>query len=392
MTTSSDVFAKRRAGALDEAYEMALELMDKPHPDEWERRAMGWCLVDLIKRDATAGQLQQLAKYRSQLEALQIGTDDEVLQKSIRKAVLLCSPNGAMIKEASERSKQGAYDKAVEIYRRASAIAPFDAETQTSFAWDLYKHARQLLDREHVNFGSVKRNINDYLRLETAKPSLLHTCFLQLAAKLAGQEKLSMLKFSRLWDFQHLRAEDFKRYVDKEGKEHSSLAEKVIQLAGKEAATSEEVDDVDYILPHLGAAIERFPDNIWLQLDKAKVLRRAGRYADALNFAKAVVKAKANEYWAWELLGDVVGTDDPAAALSCYCKALCCPADDKFTDKLRLKLAKLMAAVDDVAAAKHEVERVLKRREDEGQRIPEGATQFSRAPWFTGVQARATLK
>lgn len=390
MITSSDVFAKRRAGAIDEAYAMALQLMSKPESDEWDRKAMGWCLVDLIKRDATAGQHERLEQYRSQLEGLQVAADDEVLQKGIRKALLLCSPSGGLIQEASERSRQGAHAQAVDLYRRALNVAPLDAETQTNFGWDLYRHAKQLLDAEHVNFAAVKRNLNDYLRLDTEKPSMLHACFLQLAAKLASQEKLSMLKFCRLWNLEHLRAEDFERYVDKEGKEHPSLAERVIQQAGKEAGASGDLQDVDHILPYLDAAIERFPDNIWLQLDKAKVLRRAGRQDEALKFAMTVAKAKANEYWAWELLGDIVAGNDPASALDCYCKALCCPAEDKFTGKLRLKLAQLMITANELAAAKHEVERVLRQREQEGQRVPEDVAQISRSSWFSETQATAS--
>lgn len=54
--TSKDVFAKRKEGSIDEAYQLALAVDGfPPEVDEWDRKAMGWCLVDLIKRDAQAG-------------------------------------------------------------------------------------------------------------------------------------------------------------------------------------------------------------------------------------------------------------------------------------------------------------------------------------------------
>ena len=53
MITSREVFAKRKEGAIDEAYQIALQLMVKPGVDEWDRKALGWCLVDLIKRNGT---------------------------------------------------------------------------------------------------------------------------------------------------------------------------------------------------------------------------------------------------------------------------------------------------------------------------------------------------
>ena len=81
-----------------------------------------------------------------------------------------------------------------------------------------------------------------------------------------------MLKFSQLWDLKHLRDEDWQRRRAEDGKEYPSLVEKVIQQAGKDAAESADARDLNYILPHIDEAIERFPDNVWPKLDKAKVL------------------------------------------------------------------------------------------------------------------------
>lgn len=390
MITSKDVFAKRKEGAVDEAYQLALQLMASSEVDEWDRKAMGWCLVDLIKRDAQAGHSENLEHYRRQLEGLQVAADDDVLQKGIRSALLLCSPNGQLIKQASALSKEGRHAQAVALYRQAGRLGPLDLQTQTNLGWDLYRYARLLLDAEPVDFSGVRHNLHEYIKLGVEKPSVLHSCFLQVAAKLASQERLNLLKFLPLWDLQHLRAEDYQRYRAEDGKEYPSLAEKIIQQAGKEAAASGDAQDLNYILPYLDAAIERFPDNVWLKLDKAKGLLSLGRRDDALAFGMAVTKAKANDYWAWELLGDIVALTEPAAALGCYCKALCCPADDKFTGKVRLKLAQSMIETHDFPAAKLEVETVLRQKEREGQRIPEAAERIASQPWFASTPANAS--
>lgn len=390
MTTSTEVFAKRKEGAIDDAYQLALQLMASPEADEWDRKAMGWCLVDLIKRDAQTGHPENLQHYRRQLESLQVAADDEVLQKGIRNALLLCHPNGPLIQQASALSKEGRHAQAVALYRQAGRLGPLDSLVQTNLGWDLYRHTKQLLDTEPVDFSAIRRNLHDYLKLDAEKPSLLHTCFLQVAAKLASQEKLNLLKFLPLWDLEHLRAEDYQRSRAEDGKEYPSLAEKVIQQAGKEAAASGDAKDLNYILPHLDAVIERFPDNVWLKLDKAKGLLGLGRHDEALAFGMSVSKAKANEYWAWELLGDILALTDPTAALGCYCKALCCPADDKFTGKVRLKLAQSMIEMQDLSAAKLEVETVLRQKEREGQRIPEIAERIASQPWFTSTPANAS--
>ncbi|CAI8805268.1 Tetratricopeptide repeat protein [Pseudomonas sp. IT-194MI4] len=390
MTTSTDVFAKRKQGDIDEAYRMALELMGASQVDNWDRKAFCWCLIDLIKRDAKNGNQENLPHYRRQLESIEVDSSDDVLAKGIRNALSLCNPHGQQISQAKTLSKDGRHAEAAAVYRKVWADGATDKETQTSFGWELYKHSKELMAANSVNLGAVKRNLHDYLKLDVEKPSLLHACFLQLATKLAGQDKFSMLVFSRLWELEYLRPEDFERYHAEDGKEYPSLAERVIQQAGKEAAASDNVQDLDYIVPHINAAIERYPDNIWLKLDKAKVLMSLGRNDEALTFGLQVAKAKASDYWAWGLLGDIVSRTDWQAALGCYCKALSCRADDKFTGKIRLKVAQRMLECNDWAAAKREIETVMHSKENEGHKIPEAVADLASQPWFAGTQANAS--
>jgi tetratricopeptide (TPR) repeat protein len=388
--TSKEVFAKRKQGEIDEAYRMALELMGSPQADDWDRKAFCWCLIDLVKRDANNGNLENLAHYRSQLESIEADQSDDVLAKGIRNALSLCNPGGKEISQAKALSREGRHTEAAAAYRKALAGGSADRDTQTGFGWELFKHSKELMGAEKVNLGAVKRNLNDYLKLDVEKPSLLHACVLQLAAKLAGQDKFSMLVFSRLWNLEYLRSEDFERYRGEDGKEYPSMAERVIQQAGKEAAASDNVHEQNYILPHISAAIERFPDNIWLKLDKAKVLLSLGLHDEALAFGLAVAKAKSNDYWAWGLLGDIVSRKDQESALGCYCKALSCPADDKFTGKIRLKVALRMLQSNDLAAAKREIEIVMRSKEREGHKIPEAAAEIAFQPWFAETQAAAS--
>jgi predicted negative regulator of RcsB-dependent stress response len=195
-----------------------------------------------------------------------------------------------------------------------------------------------------------------------------------------------MLEFSRLWNLEYLRPEDFDSYHADDGKEYPSLAEKVIGQASKKAAAADNVQDLNYIRPHIDSAIERFPDNIWLKLNKAKVLLALGKHEDALEFGLAVSKSKRSEYWAWKLLGDICAVIDSEAAFSCYCKALLCPTDDQYTSNLRLKLAQLMVDNHDLAAAKYEVNRVLEYTEKEGKKTPEVAVKIASQEWYGETQ------
>jgi len=385
MISSKDVFAKRKQGLLDEAYQLALELMSTPGAGEWEQKALGWCLIDLIKRDSGAN-TQQLERYLSQLEAIVVSADDEIFAKQREYALSLCRPDGRLRADAKALSMRGEHVQAAALYRKVVAAQPADSSLQASLAWELYRHGKLLLDQENANVGLVKRNLNEYLKLNVEKPSILHSCLLQQAANLAGQGNLNMLVFSRLWNLEYLRPEDFERFNAEDGKSYPALAEKVIRQVGKDVIASKNSADLAYILPYLDRAIQRYPDNIWMKHTKAKAFLAVGRHEEALQFSLVVVKAKSGEYWAWELLGDVCVTDSEAAR-SCYCKGLTCSRDEAFIGKLRLKLASILIAAGDLPRAKFEVERVVAFKQQSGQKIPEAAVQIVAQPWYADIES-----
>ena len=178
--------------------------------------------------------------------------------------------------------------------------------------------------------------------------------------------------------------------LGKDGKYYRALAERAIQAAASEAANSNEAEDIHFILPHVEAAITRFPENIWLKYYLAKLLHGLGRIDEGRGPAIDFARVKAREYWAWDLVGDLV-QDDPELRLACYAKALCCSQDDDFVGKVRLKAAALLAEKYP-AQARFEVERVLSHRARAGYRLPEEAQEMSRSAWFTSASPISTGK
>lgn len=381
-SASSEVFSLRRDGKLDEAYRLALQLMAGPDVDEWTQKSMAWCLIDLIKMDVKNGVVAQLAHYGRQLDTLTISASDEVLTKQRKSTLALCRPDGQQRSEAIALSKQMRHAEAVGLYRQLCANQPDDHELQTSLAWEIYGHAKVLMEQETVNVGLIKRSLNEYLHLTTERPSNLHSCFLGLATKLAASDDLKILGFVRLWNLDHLRPEDAVRFVTPEGKSYSSLTEKVVLQASKAAVVSASATDAHYVLPYLDATIEKHPDNTWLKLVKARILLALHRHDDAMAFGVTVAKDKIGEYWAWELLGTICAASDPVAEMSCYCKALLCNGDEKFIGKLRVRLAHLLVANDQFGRAKCEIMSVVASKAKEGQRLPEDVANLTAQDWY----------
>ncbi|MCD9472602.1 DUF7017 domain-containing protein [Photobacterium phosphoreum] len=388
MITSKDVFAKRKSGQLDEAYQMAVELVKANASDEWNFKALAWCVIDLIKRDSQFNHQQNLAYYSQQLQSIEIADSDEILTVQAQYALSLCNPNGQLIQQAKSLSKQGNHLQAATIYRQLCSTGAGDLNVQTSLGWELFRLLQHSLAQEHINVSSSKRLLADYLKLQLVeKPSLLHSSILQQAAKLAGNSSFSLISFSRYWQLDSLRKEDYEPYISNNGDQYPSLAEKVIQQAAKESVVSDITENLQYILPHLDNAIERFPENIWLKLNKAKLLLKLGRSKEALRFATDVTRSRVSDYWSWALLGEVNAALDKSVELSCYCKALLCYTDDKFTAKVRIKMAQALASQGEFAEAKHEVDKVIASKTKDGLKVPQDAEKLQVLEWYKAFTA-----
>ncbi|EOG1394014.1 hypothetical protein ACK3FM_002528, partial [Vibrio cholerae] len=252
-------------------------------------------------------------------------------------------------------------------------------------AWELYRVAKGMTEQTPVNFNGAKRFINDYFKLNTEKPSLLHTCILQLADKIAKEGKLNMGAFARIWGLENLRPEDYDPYISDDGNSYPSLAERVIQHASKDSFTNDAYEELIYLLPYIDVCINRYPDNIWLKLSKARALMATKQSNEAFPYGLEVVKNKINDYWAWELLGDIHQSNSLDLAMSCYCKALLCSKDINFVGKVKIKLAELLSKNGLASEAKLEVDQLVNYRSENNQKIPESAEILMRSTWYQGA-------
>lgn len=385
MISSKDVFQKRKAGELDTAYAMGLERMAAADRDAWDVRAFGWVLVDLVKKLA-ADPGAELNRYADELRQLAVPPDDDLLTKQRGYALSLLQEGAKDLQKARALSRDGEHRQAVRIYAEVFERGALDPSNHTNYGWDLFKAARQLTQSASRDqwpaavVGEAKRYLGAYMKLDVERPSMLHSCILQQALRLASGGHLKVMVFARMWGLEHLREEDFERYVPEDGKSRPSLAETVVQQAAKEAAASGQTGDLGYIHPFVDQAMARFPDNVWLKLNKVKILRALGRQEDARALAIDFARTKSGEYWAWELLGDLV--TEPEQRISCYCKALLCSQDDGFVSGVRLKLARVLTDLDHFAEAKGEVMRVIDHKTRAGHRLPVEGRELSQAPWY----------
>ncbi|MDI9846734.1 hypothetical protein QM467_01525 [Rhodoblastus sp. 17X3] len=417
MITSKEVTAMRRAGSLNEAYAASLDLIAAPEADDWDRAAHGWCLIDLVKRCAAEGNQTALAEWLRRLEAFEPPAENDILASGKERALALGRADRREAMKAQALSKQKRHEEAADIYARLHTQGALRPEDCKSWGWDLYHIAREDLRKAELSktdgdeippaiVQRVKRCLNTYLTrcsmepeprnptsgrgIFQAKPASvnLHSVMLTLALRLTKGNHLKALPFLRLWNPDRLTEEDFASQTGSDGKTYVSLAERALQAAAAEAIEGDRPDDLRFILPHVEAALKRFPEHIWLKLHLVKLLRGLRKTGEARALAIEFAREKATEYWVWDLIADL-SPGDAALQLSCFAKALICSQDDDFVGKVRLKLAALVAD-QHPAEARFEVERVLSHRAHSGYRIPRDAKAMSESAWFAAASPKST--
>ena len=386
MLTSKEVFAKRKEGQIAEAYNMALALADNNPHDEWNIKALAYCIIDMLKQAANINDFTAARNFAADLNRLNIDKSDEILTRSVHSAMQLADPQKKIITEAKALSKQGKHHDAVNAYRTALKRFPNDIALHESLGWELYRVGKQMFETENIDIYPAKQLLAEYIRLQNECPSLLHSLFLRYADKLIGNEGFNLVAFLKLWDLNNLTEEDYQPYVADNGKTYPSIAERVIQHAAKDALSKKQTDDVAYILPFIDKAIQKFPDNFWLIYYKAKLLHLLGQNDAALEFSISVTKTKVNEYWAWDLLAEIL-LDDREKAFSCYCKALLCRGEDKFLANVRIKFADLLIQKSLYSEAKYEIDKAIQSRENEGWKITETLMDYQNSDWYPNTIA-----
>ncbi|MBI3719069.1 MAG: hypothetical protein HY252_10810 [Sphingobacteriales bacterium] len=381
MSSSKEVFALRKEGSLDEAYAMALEIIEADPNDEWNIKAIAWCLYDLTKRSVSQNDYTTAKTYVEHLEALQINEFDEILVKSVEHAKVLASPEKRIILQAKEKSKQGNHQEALTLFRQAIQQFPNDIDLNTQFAWELQKEGKLIFDTEKVEVQKARQLLADYIKLKNERPSQLHSLFLRFADKITDREEFNLISFLKLWDLNNLREEDFETFT-KEGKTYPSIAEKIIQHGAKLILDKKQNQDVEYFLPFLDTGIKRCQDNIWLTYYKAKLLHLINRNEEAIEFLIPVVKEKISDYWTWSLLAELVIEADKEKAVSCYCKSLLCKGEDKFIANVRTRFAELLIQKELWSEAKFEINSAIRAKETEGAKVSDRLRDYQQKEWF----------
>ncbi|WP_119157591.1 DUF7017 domain-containing protein [Caldimonas tepidiphila] len=296
--------------------------------------------------------------------------------------------------EISALRKGGRLAEALDLARAAHEASPRDPYLQRAYGWVLYDIVKldvRDLENQRLPKGEFAHRFGlwmaEYQALDDLdRPGLLYSLMLNLAVKASrAWPGPGFLEFARWWGPQHLRAEDLQPYTPADGKTVASLGLRLHYAIGRGLLEQLDGGDPDLLRwagKQLLVALDRHPDDLWLNHYRSKWLLAQGEVEQARQCTASVVRRQRRAAWAWALLGQTFESQDPDAAITCFFRSVQLAREPMEVANTRLSLARLLAQQQRFDEAAVQVHRALQFRSDNGFRVSQDLQQLLRSGWF----------
>lgn len=227
---STEIYALRRDGLLDDARQLAEDYLQKNKTDIDVLKAYAWTLIDICKREQQKGNIVDARKISDLLSRMHFDTQfdefTETLVRKIHALRLTVDPFYTQIQEAKELSQNGNNDKAWEILTRLSVDENLPEEAHESYGWIIYRYLRDHITQ--LDSVQVRTQLKNYIYLHNERPSTLHSLILNFALNYSKQDSnFKLISFLRLWNPNNLRMDDYEDSRSNEGKTIPSLMSRI---------------------------------------------------------------------------------------------------------------------------------------------------------------------
>lgn len=274
-----------------------------------------------------------------------------------------------------------------------------DFRTRSMLEWLIYDEAKPALKNAADAVKAVKRPqqadlrridqaLTEFTRLPAQCPGMACSVLLQQLCRV-GSEFPRFAAFVKWVGTEGLREEDWSSQTSNDGTWPALVVSVARALTKWTKARDTSSERLKETLQWLDAAtpVAEGDDALWLQWDRAGMLRRLEKYDEAAKALSDVIKAKRNEFWVWAEAGRLYRTDDPDLALACFCQALLCPTSPEFVAKAHRELAELQAERGEFEEASAEIGIAASIREEQGWRLGDELESLMRESWYDPAPA-----
>lgn len=384
--TSKEIFALRREGKIDEALPLARSLYAEKPDDEWNLRALAWCLISAFYEEKHVEAQRALS---DELEGLPKLEADELLVASRRKIADRIDPLHQAIYAAKTLSRTGDHHSAYKELSRLRREHGSSLDLDTSLAWEIFRLLNEELKAEHPRTEMISAWLLEYAKLDVAKPSDIHSRILDVAARAASKEVFPRFcGFFAWWGSSKLQEIDFNQDKAPDGGFFPSTVEKVISALGKTLKGEVCEERIQHAASFIQQHYKKYPDQDFFPYYLALAHIKLGNRENALPILLPVVRSKINEFWAWSHLADCFEPQDPRY-LSCLCRAVSCRVPSpEFLLNVRLDLAEAFHHIGRDVEGGFELQEVLKIKEQHGWALKERERELSNAAWYKTLRGK----
>lgn len=289
-------------------------------------------------------------------------------------------------KEVFALRKAGELDQALEKARLYSAETSEDAWLIRAYGWTLHDCLKLVLGESPVRKDQIARLLAEYRGLSHhERPGRLHSLVLVRAAQAALKGYYSdFVDFLRWWDPANFLPSDYEAYCPPNTDlSFPGPVGQAIKAAYKSVAKEKNSADVRWVAEFIGRHIHRFSDEPWFPYYHGKLLAKCGEGDEARPLVLPIVKAKPNEFWAWDCLADTFGPDQAEMRMACLCRALQCGNQKpEFMVNVHADLGVLLLEKGLHAEARFEIGRALDIRRTSNWTVPAALESRSKQPWY----------
>ena len=238
---TAPIYALRKEGRIEEAYQIALKLYQQDSDDD-VKKALSWVLIDLCKKNISEQNLNQAQTHFNQLSNIQFDFEDdfvETIQKQIRFLKPKIDIHYNQIQQADELSKNGQEKQALDIIRSMISNNQLSELNHETYGWIIYRYIKA--QENNLTSVEVRTFLRDYMMLKNERPSMLHSMILNFALNYSKTHSdFNFYKFFVLWNPENLRYEDLHNGY-KDSKEIPSLISRIC----KELVNSNSIADLE---------------------------------------------------------------------------------------------------------------------------------------------------
>ena len=332
----------RQTGKLDEAYKMAADDLDKAPDDVWAKRSMVWCLYEYAKARASFAQWHDFIRCLQKMADLHLPADeDDMITRSV----------GWLLRSVLD-----------------------DFHKCNQFPQDFFTQLFAVLP----SLPRLRPSVDTSKLVHT----LLHIC--------KDDDRCHLPDFFDWWGWEIFSEADY-HATEYNGQQQMALAENAYLAYSKAMLARLERKEItpesvqNYIDQHLDSIISRYTDMQYPLYYKVKLLLAMGKRDGLTDMLRPFVLKKANDFWVWELLGQVA--NDADMTYSCYCKALTCRNKEEMLVGVRGLLARVLVQKEMYVEAKYEMEKVLDVRQKNNWKMPSWLQQLISQPWYATTTA-----